>query len=162
MKRTVKTIAAIAAVVTTIGLAPLSASAFGGACPPPTGRHYNKMGVELELSDKQKQDIREICTKSRAQNEPLIKQMTTEKRALRTLIHADSVDEAAIRAQSGKVAAIMANLAVQHAQTTRQIRALLTAEQAQKFKEIQAKRDSRMDDMGNRGARHHGHQRQHR
>lgn len=162
MKRSAKTIAAIAAVVTTIGLAPLSASAFGGACPPPTGQHYNKMGTELGLSDKQKQDIREICTKSRAQNEPLIKQMATEKRALRTLIHADSVDEAAIRTQSGKVAAVMANLAVQHAQTARQIRSLLTPEQAQKFKEIQAKRDSRMDDMGNRGARHHGHQRQHR
>ncbi len=162
MKKIAKTITAIAAVVTTIGLAPLSASAFGGVCPPPTGRNFNKMGTDLGLSDKQKQDIREICTKSRAQNEPLIKQMATERRALRTLIHADSVDEAAIRAQSGKVAAIMANLAVQHAQTGRQVRALMTPEQAQKFKEIQAKRDSRMDDLGNCGVRHHGQHRQHR
>jgi Spy/CpxP family protein refolding chaperone len=159
MKKIAKTITAIAAVVATIGLAPLSASAFGGACPPPTERHYNRMGTELGLTDKQKQDIQEICTKSRTQNEPLIKQMATEKRALRTLIHADSVDEAAIRAQSGKMAAIMANLAVQHAQTARQVRALLTPKQAQKLKEIQAKRDSRMDDMGYCGARH---RRQHR
>ncbi len=157
MRKIATTIVAAAAVVTTIGLAPLSASAFGGACTSPTGRHYNKMGTQLGLTDKQKQEIRDICGKSRAENEALVKQLAVEQRALRALIHADTVDEAAIRAQSAKVSDIRTNLVVQHAKTSHQVRALLTPEQIKKLKDIQAKRESRMNEMHKRGPGHHGH-----
>jgi Spy/CpxP family protein refolding chaperone len=113
------------------------------------------MGTELNLSSKQKQDIKDVYTKSRAGIEPLMKQLRTERRALRTLTHADTVDEAAIRAQSNKIATIMADLAVQHTQTTSKVRALLTPEQVQKLKTIQAKRDSLMDETMPCGERQH-------
>lgn len=150
-----KTIAAIALVVATATIAPLSASALEAGCMPPTGQHIKRMGTELGLSSKQKQDIQDVYTKGRARNEPLMNQMATERRALRALIHADTIDEAAIRTQSGKVSAIMADLAVQHAQAARQVRALLTPEQAQKLKAIQATCDCRMDEMQPCGARQH-------
>jgi protein CpxP len=111
------------------------------------------MATELGLSSQQKQDVKEIFAKSRPQAEPLMKQIKTERRALRELVQADAIDEAAIRAQSAKVAAVEADLAVQRAHVAQQIRAILTPEQVQKFKAIQAKRDSRMDEMPNRGSR---------
>lgn len=155
MKAIAKTIAAIVAVIATTTLAPLSASAHEGECMDPTGQHFKKMGTDLGLSAKQQQDMQELFSKSRARNEPLLKQMATERRALRALIHADSINEAAIRAQSGKVAAAMADLAVQRAQTVQQIRALLTPEQIQKFKTIQAKHDNRNDTTPPCGDRQH-------
>jgi Spy/CpxP family protein refolding chaperone len=155
MKPVRKTIAALALAVATASLAPHYAAAYGGECMPFPEQHCRKMGSELNLSDKQKQDIRDICAKSRTQVEPLMKQLRAEHRSLRTLIHADTINEAAIRAQSNKIAAIMADVAVQHAQTAGKVRALLTPEQAQKLKAIQAKRDSRMDEMTPCGERQH-------
>ena len=76
---------------------------------------------------------------------PLLKQLATERRALRTIIQAEAVDEAAIRAQSAKVAAIEADLAVQRAHGAQEIRKVLTPEQIQKFKAIQERRDSKLD-----------------
>lgn len=155
MKPVRQTIAALALAIATISAAPLHASAYGGECMPAPEQYCRRMGAELNLSSKQKQDIQDVYTKSRARNEPLMKQMVAERRALRALIHAETVDEAAIRAQSGKVAAIMADIAVQHAQTAHQVRALLTPEQAQKLKSIQGKRDGKMDEMQSCGARQH-------
>ena len=71
--------------------------------------------------------------------------MVAERRSLRTLIQAETVDEAAIRAQSAKVAAVAADLAVQRAHGAQEIRKVLTPEQIQKFKSLQEKRDSKFD-----------------
>lgn len=150
-----KTIAALAVVVATTSLVPLSASACGGDCMPPIGQHFKRMGTELGLSEKQQQGIQDICTNNRARSEQLMKQLVTERRALRTLIHAEKVDEPAIRAQSAKVAAVKADMEVQHAQTFQQIRALLTPEQAQKLKTIQTNRERRMNEVPPCGEGHH-------
>lgn len=154
MKTELKTLAAIAAVVATVSFAPVTASAIMGEDGlPPAGRHFKKMATELGLSSQQKEDIKEIFSKSRSQAEPLMKQLKTERRALRELVQADIIDEAAIRAQSTKVAAVEADLSVQRAQVAQQVRAILTPEQVQKFKVIQAKRNSRMDEMPSRGSK---------
>jgi len=154
MKTGFKTLAAIAVVAASISIAPVTASAImGGDGLPPAGRHFKKMATELGLSSQQKQEVKDIFAKSRSQAEPLMKQIKTERHALRELVQADVIDEAAIRAQSAKVAAVEADLAVQRAHVAQQIRAILTPEQVQKFKAIQAKRDSRMDEMPNRGSK---------
>ena len=154
MKTGFKTLAAIAVVAASISIAPVTASAImGGDGLPPAGRHFKKMATELGLSSQQKQEVKDIFAKSRSQAEPLMKQIKTERHALRELVQADVIDEAAIRAQSAKVAAVEADLAVQRAHVAQQIRAILTPEQVQKFKAIQAKRDSRMDEMPNRGTK---------
>ena len=151
MKTTIRTIAAAAALITAVSLAPAGASAFtGDDGPPMAGRHFKKMATELGLSAQQQQDIKAIFQKARPQSQPQMKQLMAERHALRALIHADTVDEAAIRAQSAKVAAIQADLAVQRALTGQQVRKLLTPEQVQKMKDFQAKMDRRHDKAGPR------------
>lgn len=140
--------AVIAALVAATSSAPLTAHAFmGDDGAPQAGRHFKKMAAELGLSDQQKQEIKDVFKKDRPRIQPLMKQHLAERRALRSLVQADVIDEAAIRAQSAKVAAVEADLAVQRAKAGQEIRKLLTPEQVQKFKEIQAKRDRKLDEF---------------
>lgn len=150
MKAAIKTILAITALVTAVATVPVTASAYMGDDGPPQagnhGSHFKKMAKELQLTQQQKQQLKEIFAKNRPQAEPLMKQMRAERRALRALIQADTIDEPAIRAQSAKVAAVEADLAVQHARVAKEIRAILTPEQIAKEKELQAQRDKKMDE----------------
>jgi protein CpxP len=150
MKATIKSILAGAAIVTAVSMAPVAATAhMGGDGPPSAGNHENhfkKMAKELQLTQQQKQQVKEIFAKNRPQAEPLMKQMHAERRALRSLVQADTIDEAAIRAQSAKIAAVEADLAVQHAHVAKEIRAILTPEQIAKQNELQAQRDKRMEE----------------
>ena len=147
MKHAGKGFAIVAAVVAAVSFAPLTSSAFMGEDGSlPVGHHFHKLATELGMSGQQKQDVKEIFVKVRPQTEPLMKQLKTERRALRTVIQADAIDDSAIRAQSARVAAVEADLAVQKAHVAQQVRAILTPEQVQKFKELQANRDSRMDE----------------
>ena len=146
MKTAAKVFATAVAVVATISFSSIQASAFmGDEGMPPSGRHFKKMTTELGLSIQQQQEIKGVIAKNRPTAEPLIKQRQSEQRTLRTLIQADTFDEAAIRAQVVKMGTLQADMAVQHAKLAQEIRAILTPEQIQKFKEIQAKRDSQMD-----------------
>jgi protein CpxP len=151
MRTTIKTLAAAAALITAVSLAPAGASAFMGEDGPPMhGQHFKRMATELGLSAQQKLDIKAIFQKDRAQFQPLMQQLKTEHRSLRSLIHADTIDEAAIRAQSAKVAAIQADLAVQRAHMSQEVHKLLTPEQVLKLKDFQAKQDERRDKAGAR------------
>ena len=154
MKAAIKSILAITAIVSAIAMAPMTASAYmGDDGPPPGGNHgshFKKMAKELQLTDQQKQQLKEIFAKNRPQAEPLMKQMQAERRALRALIQADTIDEAAIRAQSAKVAAVEADMAVHHARVAKEIRAILTPEQIAKEKELQAERDKKMEERATR------------
>jgi Spy/CpxP family protein refolding chaperone len=68
---------------------------------------------------------------------PLVKEVVTERRALRDTIRAQTIDETAIRAQAAKVASLEADLAVQRAHVAHDIRAVLTPGQIQKLKDMQ-------------------------
>jgi Spy/CpxP family protein refolding chaperone len=147
MTRAGKGFAIAAAMVAAIGLTSLDSRAYMGEDgSPPVGRQMKKMAAELGLTSQQQQAVKDVFAKNRPQAESLMKQLKTERHALRALIQADAVDEAAIRAQSAKVASVEAELAVQRAQSAQQIRAILTPEQILKFKELQAKRDNRMEE----------------
>lgn len=146
MTVTFRRLAIAIAVVIGIGVMPIVAPAYmGGDEPAPSGKHFKKMAAELGLTADQSRAIEDIFKKNRPLAEPLVKQLASERRALRALIHAETVDEAAIRAQSAKVAAVEADLAVKRAHGAQEIRKLLTPEQIQKFKVIQDKRDRRFD-----------------
>lgn len=155
MKKTIRTIVAMAAVVAATSFSPLPASAAPPAdCPYHPERHLQKMESNLGLSPQQKKDVAELFAQCRTGTEPLMKKMAEERRALRNLIHADKVDEAAIRAQSAKIAAIESDLAVQRAQSNQRLRALLTPEQVQKLNTMREKRGCDWDQMPCRD-RHH-------
>ncbi len=108
-------------------------------------RYFKKMATELGLTDQQKAQIKEIFKKERAEMKPIMTRMITERRNLRTLVQADKIDEAAIRAQAAKLATIEGDLAIQHAKVAGQIRAILTPAQVEKFKALQKERDKKLD-----------------
>ena len=154
MRTTIKSLAAAAAFIAGVSLAPSGASAFMGADGPPmAAQHFRRIATELGLSAQQKQDIKAIFQNDRTQFQPLLKQLVAERRALRTLIQADTIDEAAIRAQSAKLAAVQADLAVQGAHVGQEVRKVLTPEQVRKFRELQAKMDRKRDEMLSRVTR---------
>jgi len=114
-------------------------------------RFFKKMARALGLSDQQKSQAKALFQASRAQNKPLFVGLMTAKQQLRTLIQSGSADEAAIRAQSAKVAAAQADLAVARAQTAKQFLALLTPDQVTKLRALQAKRELRLQKFQQRG-----------
>ncbi len=108
-------------------------------------RPFAKMAARLGLSEQQKKQVREIFKKGWVANEPTMSKLITERRNLRALIQADKMDEAAIRAQVAKVAAVEGDLAVERARVAGQIRAILTPAQVEKFKALQMEREKRFD-----------------
>ncbi len=164
MKKTIRIIAVLA------GLA--SATAFGAhfaqadegkkCCNECAEQHHHghhfmhqrfeKMAAKLGLSEQQKVKMKEIFNKNREQSKPVFDRLITEKRNLRTLVQADKTDDAAIRAQSAKLAAVEGDMAIQRAHMAKQIRAILTPEQVEKFKAMQKERDQKFDKF----REHHG------
>ncbi len=156
MKTAAKVCATVAAVVAAISFSSIQASAFmDGEGVPQAGHQFKKMATELGLTTQQQETIKGIFAKNRPTTEPLMKQLKSEQRALRTLVQADTIDEAAIRAEAAKLGTLHADMAVRHAKLAQEIRAILTPEQIQKFKEIQARRDSQKDTARTHGGKRH-------
>lgn len=152
MKSVIGNIAASAAVFAAVAFVPVTARAHmsDDGQSPPIGNHLKKMAKELHLSPQQKQQIKDVFTKNRPVAQPLMKQLMTERRALRSLIQADTIDEAAIRAESAKIAGLQADLAVHRAHVDQEVRGILTPEQAATAKELQVRRDRKMEELAAR------------
>lgn len=97
------------------------------------------------VTDAQKEQIRGIMREFRPTVKPIKQQLVLERRALRKAIHTTPVNEAAIRAQSARVAQIQADLAVKRAFIAERVQAVLTPDQVAKLKEMAAKFDSKVD-----------------
>ena len=108
------------------------------------GHHFLKrLAKQLGLSGQQKSQAGAILKSSRAENKPLMLALMNEKHQMRELMLSGSADEAAIRAQSAKVAAVQSDLAVKRAQEAKQLLALLTPEQVRKLRSILDQREQR-------------------
>ncbi|MBA4149159.1 MAG: periplasmic heavy metal sensor [Verrucomicrobia bacterium] len=108
---------------------------------------------ELDLSAEQ---IEKIKGELRAEKEnvaPLLGQLHEARKGLRETIQTEGDDEKAIRAAHTKVAAVEADLAVQHAKIRGKIVPHLTEEQLQKMNVIEAK----LDEMAINAIRNFGH-----
>ena len=74
------------------------------------------------------------------------RQFVTERRALRDLVHADEVDEAAIRRQVRRLSHVGADWAVARARVGQEIRGVLTPEQVDQLHELRATAEARVDE----------------
>jgi protein CpxP len=115
------------------------------------GQPGDRLAKALDLSKEQAEQVKAIFRKHRDEIAPLRKEMVSERRELRNLVQADKTDEAAIREQAKKIGATSGDLAVRRAKMAREVRAVLTPEQVQKFRALQEKRDRRIDGMMKRG-----------
>lgn len=115
----------------------------GGLGGEHCGKHpchnFKKFGKKLGLTDAQKTQAKAIFQGNKDVVKPIITSLRTEQKMLQSLIHADTIDEAAIRAETAKIAGIQADLNVNRAKTGAQFRAILTPSQQMILKTLHEK-----------------------
>ena len=87
------------------------------------------MAQKLGLTDAQKAQAKAIFQGNREVVKPMFTTLHAEQKNLQALIHADTIDEAAIRAETVKISGIQADLNVNRAKVEAQFRAILTPSQ---------------------------------
>jgi len=152
MKTGMKIMLTVGAVgVVALGSIALAGPGFGGREDRGLGDGFRRggfgerlrLGERLGLTEDQRGKIKSIMESHKGEFQPLAEKMMTERKALRELIHADQVDESAIRARVAKIAAVEADLAVARAKVAREIQPLLSPEQKQRAKELKAEAEKR-------------------
>ena len=146
------TMAAGIAAASTIGFFALQAQAAATDLHPVRGRIAEKL-AQLGVTDDQKAEIKSILRNYQPTVGPMVRQLVDARRALRTAIRGETVDESAIRAQSAKAASLEADLAVQRAHIAHDVRALLTPDQLAKLRSMQVDLDARIDALLSRVAK---------
>ncbi len=101
----------------------------GEGCEKQQRHQFKEIGQKLGLSDDQKSQAKAIFQGNRAVIKPTLTSLHAEQKNLQALIHADTLDEAAIRAETAKIAGIQADLNVNRAKVEAQFRAILTPAQ---------------------------------
>ncbi len=94
---------------------------------------------QLQLSDAQRSEIRDIFTNSRDTVRPLMQQLREKQSALRQASEG-SFDEAAVRAQAEDIASLQAQLIIARAQIRNKVLGVLTDEQKDRLSELRAER----------------------
>ena len=115
-------------------------------------RAFAKIAKKLGMSDPQKAQAKAIFQENRTLAKPTLVSLQAERHQLRNLIQSGSADEGAIRAQSAKVAALQADLAVQRAKGAKQLLALLTPDQQAKWQALRAQWEQKHLKSGSQGA----------
>ncbi len=115
-----------------------------------------RLGERLGLTEEQHGKIKSVLENHRSTLEPLREKLMAERKTLHELMRADKVDEAAIRAQVAKMAAVEADLAVARAKVTQEIQPMLSPEQKQRAKELLTKAEKRRAEFRERIAKRRG------
>jgi Spy/CpxP family protein refolding chaperone len=115
----------------------------GGGCGANGGEHqqhdFRKYAQMLGLNDAQTAQAKALFEGNRDTIKPLATSLHAEREILQGLIHADTVDETAIRAETAKLAGIMADFNVNRAKMAAQFRAILTPPQMEILKTMHEK-----------------------
>jgi len=138
MSRFIKLGVVVALILTAVGSTAWVSAEDGGRQRGQRGGRLRARAKELDLTDEQKAEIREIV-KSHAEEIKAAKEAVEAKRqALRDLVRADKVDESAIRKAADELGTAIGNGAVLRAKVRAEIREVLTEEQRAKADEMQA------------------------
>lgn len=140
---------------------PVLAQQVGPPAPPPRGHSlltpedraamgqifWHRTQERLGLTDQQAAEIRALLDARRAAARVDLQSLMAARRQLRSLLDQPSADAAAVQAAAGQVKELQAKLLDQRLQTQLAVRAKLTPEQWQKWRELR-------QDMGYRGKHH--------
>jgi Spy/CpxP family protein refolding chaperone len=127
---------------------PGRAGAFGRGGPggPGAGGVLGPMMLNrLDLSDSQRDRVREIVTSHRDEQRALDERARTARQALDAAIIASPLDEAAIRGKAADIAQVDADLAVARGRIYNEVLQALTSDQQQKLSELRTERQERME-----------------
>lgn len=150
--RRVFTAAAVALVVA-VGAAVVSAQA-----PRPGRMRMGAGGLAggglalraLDLTEAQREQVRQLTQRNREASGPTLERLRTAREAQRQAMEALPPNESQIRAAAQAVADVEADLAVQRAQLTADIYALLTTDQQAELQKLRAQRDARLKERQQR------------
>ena len=120
----------------------------GGAFGSPM---FGFFGRQLDLSDAQKAQIKDIMTKERPTLKPLMQQLGNSQSQLRQL-EMGSFDEAQARTIATQQSQTMTELAVQRARVEAEMIQVLTPDQKSKLAEMWQKHEQRRMQHSNQGA----------
>jgi Spy/CpxP family protein refolding chaperone len=108
--------------------------------------NFKKLAHKLGLTDAQKAQAKTIFEGNKEVVKPIITNLRAEQKTLQALLHADTIDEAAIRAETAKIAGIQADLNVNRAKVGARFRAILTPAQLDILKTLHQKKCHKKDD----------------
>jgi protein CpxP len=108
---------------------------------------------QLDLSDAQKQQVRDIMQRHRQQSQPVMDRLQQAMQAQRAAINAVPVNEAAVRQAAAALAAVEADMAVDQARMHADIFSILTVEQQEKAKQLEAQGQARAQERRQRAPR---------
>ena len=156
-----KSLIAVGLLVATSLAVPALACPGGGACDGPRGGQgmqngMQRMGQDLNLTDTQKQEIKQIREDARSTMKAMRESMMANRDAMQKLDPADKGYTAKVDKLAAEKGAIVEGMMKEHARVRSEISAILTpeqrAKQAQLHKERKAKRDAKRKERGgNRG-----------
>ena len=108
---------------------------------------------QLDLSDAQKQQVRDIMQRDREQMRSTMQRLDQAMQAQRAAINQVPVNEQAVRAAAAQVATVQADLAVAQARVHADIWNILTPEQQTKAKELEQQAQARARERQQRAPR---------
>jgi len=108
---------------------------------------------QLDLSDAQKQQVRDIMQRHREQSSGTMQRMQQAMQAQRAAINQVPVNEAAVRQAAAALAAVQADAAVDEARLHADIFSVLTVEQQEKAKQLEAQARARGEERRQRAPR---------
>ena len=101
--------------------------------------------AQLNLSDSQRQQIRELTQRRRQDGEQVQARLGAARDARRAAIEASPVNEGAIRSTTADLVAAETEAAILQARLRADVLALLTPEQQDQVKTLQAQREAHVD-----------------
>ena len=107
--------------------------------------NFKKIAKKLSLTDAQKTQAKTIFKDNKEVVKPIITSLRSEQVILRSLINADTIDVAAIRAETAKISGIQAEMNINRAKVGAQFRAILTPEQLTILKTLHNKEPHKGD-----------------
>ena len=123
-----------------LATAPVMANEHAGCDRHHAGKagHHGKHGFheklkELNLTEAQQAQVKDIMEKQKPQREARWKEMRESHKALREASRGENYDAAKVRELANKQAQLKAEMTVQRIETMHQVYALLTPEQKQKW-----------------------------
>jgi Spy/CpxP family protein refolding chaperone len=115
------------------------------------GRMHGRIFAQLDLTEDQKTRVHELMGEHRSAVEPLRQQLRESHQQVAQLVHAEAIDEAAIRAAVIDSAQLDADMAVERARLVQQIRSILTPEQREQADELMQEHLATMAEGGFHG-----------
>ena len=102
---------------------------------------------ELNVTDQQRDEIREIMQSHRDELRPTVVAVIEHKRALRQAVMAEQADEAAIRAEADALGDAIGDAAVAISKVTGEARTVLTNEQLEMLEDAMVEHQERVDEF---------------